>query len=84
MRLLYGRMAASVWAEAVTVLAEYGFVFSAQFLCHRLLDKTVDCSWDSQRSELAFLILSFWTAMTATLIVVELPIGHSESHQSLL
>ena len=56
-RFLYGRMAASVWAEAVTVLAEHGFVFPAQFLRYRLLDETVDCSWNSQRSELAFLLL---------------------------
>ncbi len=56
-RFLYGRMAASIGAEAMTVLAEYGFVLSAQFLCYRLLNETVDRSWDSQRPEFAFLLL---------------------------
>ena len=56
-RFLYGRMTASVGAKAVAVFAEYGFVFSTQFLSYRLLDETVDCSWNPQRSEFAFFLL---------------------------
>ena len=41
----------------MTVQTEYWFVFVAQFLRDRLLDDSIDSSWNSQRSELAFLLL---------------------------
>lgn len=41
----------------MTVQTEYWFVFVAQFLRDHLLDDSIDSSWNSQRSELAFLLL---------------------------
>ena len=55
--LVNGRPATPARAKAMTVQTEYWFVFVAQFLRDRLLDDSIDSSWNSQRSELAFLLL---------------------------
>lgn len=55
--LVNGRPATPARAKAMTVQTEYWFVFVAQFLRYRLLDDSIDSSWNSQRSELAFLLL---------------------------
>lgn len=47
----------SVRTKAVAVRAEYGVIFLTDLLSYRLLDDSIDCGWDSQRSLLAFLLL---------------------------
>ena len=45
-------LTAPVRSKAVTVRAEYGFVFLTEFLRYRLLNDSIDRSWNAQRSEL--------------------------------
>lgn len=50
-------LATPVWTKALTVRAEYGFVFLTESLSNRLLDDSIDSGWNFQRPELAFLLL---------------------------
>ena len=50
-------LTAPVRSKAVAVRAEYGFVLFTELLRYRLLNDSIDSSWNTQRSEFAFLLL---------------------------
>ena len=50
-------LTAPVRSKAAAVRAEYGFLLFTELLRYRLLNDSIDSSWNTQRSEFAFLLL---------------------------